>query len=275
MHEFRRRPAGFTLVELLVVIAIIALLITILLPSLGRARAQARLVVCGSNMRQMGVSIHLYAEDFGGLIPQGPPALHPFDFEGKDVATNQLWAGNGSTDDGPVTHPWTYIGLGTLKYHLNPEPSLFWCPSDNSASMATELPQFETEHNVFGSYYYRQVDYLPAGHEAGNIDNLGYHEVPDGDGTARIRVEALAVDANSFGKDPTFYRTNHKGKEVNVVYVDGSVAKFLVEDDRTLGLPAEAFPPGFSIKTHIDQLLSNADYSYITHPRDAPTLPGL
>jgi len=55
--------AGFTLVELLVVISIIALLIAILLPSLRKARDQAKLTVCLSNIRQVGVGMAYYGED--------------------------------------------------------------------------------------------------------------------------------------------------------------------------------------------------------------------
>jgi prepilin-type N-terminal cleavage/methylation domain-containing protein len=54
---------GFTLIELLVVIAIIALLISIILPSLGSARATARTVICQSNLRQLGVAIQGYIDD--------------------------------------------------------------------------------------------------------------------------------------------------------------------------------------------------------------------
>ncbi len=70
----RRSSLGFTLIELLVVVSIIALLISILLPSLTQARKQAKSVVCLSNLKSLGGGVLTYAADFNDRLP-GP--LHP------------------------------------------------------------------------------------------------------------------------------------------------------------------------------------------------------
>lgn len=71
-HKVLTRQQGFTLVELLVVIGIIALLISLLLPALGKARQAARTVQCAANMRSITQGMQAYAAQFKGAIPGSP-----------------------------------------------------------------------------------------------------------------------------------------------------------------------------------------------------------
>ncbi|MFA4044255.1 MAG: hypothetical protein HZRFUVUK_001041, partial [Candidatus Fervidibacterota bacterium] len=65
----RRMHRGFTLIELLVVIAIIAILAAILFPVFARAREKARQASCQSNLKQIGLAIFQYAQDYDERLP--------------------------------------------------------------------------------------------------------------------------------------------------------------------------------------------------------------
>jgi prepilin-type N-terminal cleavage/methylation domain-containing protein/prepilin-type processing-associated H-X9-DG protein len=68
-HRAKSNSLGFTLIELLVVIAIITVLISVMLPSLQKARAQAQSIKCLSIQKQMGVASLYYANDNRGILP--------------------------------------------------------------------------------------------------------------------------------------------------------------------------------------------------------------
>ena len=65
----KRQSLGFTLIEVLVVVAIIALLISILLPSLKKAREQAKTATCLSQLRQIGKAVGMYTSEFDDSLP--------------------------------------------------------------------------------------------------------------------------------------------------------------------------------------------------------------
>ena len=69
MRRRPRKPAGFTLVELLVVVAILALLISALLPSLGRAKTLARIATAHAELRGITMALHVYRHDNQQVLP--------------------------------------------------------------------------------------------------------------------------------------------------------------------------------------------------------------
>ena len=71
MNRQQRISRAFTLIELLVVIAIIALLMSILMPALSRAREQGKRAACMGNTKQMALAWNLYADDYDAKIMSG------------------------------------------------------------------------------------------------------------------------------------------------------------------------------------------------------------
>lgn len=120
MHLGRQKN-GFTLIELLVVISIIALLVSILLPALQKAREQAKVVVCRSNFRQLMMAGHAYASSWKGYLPGGRDS---YSLGYMDLP-----------DDWGVLYP-EYIDSGTF----------FYCPSTKN------LPGRPDWKIYYGSY---------------------------------------------------------------------------------------------------------------------------
>ena len=88
----RRRARAFTLVEVLVVVGIIALLVSILLPALSKARESANLIVCGNNQRQLMTAFRMFSGDHQGFLPGGYTDRQSSDPDWKDQAHRDvLW----------------------------------------------------------------------------------------------------------------------------------------------------------------------------------------
>jgi prepilin-type N-terminal cleavage/methylation domain-containing protein/prepilin-type processing-associated H-X9-DG protein len=145
MKSHRVERKGFTLIELLTVISIIALLAAILFPVFSRARENARRASCQSNLKQIGLAINQYTQDYDGRTPMGE--IYPFATSAETCASTYL-------PNLPLFNPYktqpTWMGY---IYPYTKSIQIYYCPSGPINSEALEWKNAPGSDRRFGYSY--------------------------------------------------------------------------------------------------------------------------
>jgi prepilin-type N-terminal cleavage/methylation domain-containing protein/prepilin-type processing-associated H-X9-DG protein len=240
----QNRQTGFTLVELLVVIGIIALLISILLPSLNRARETANRVKCASNLRQIGQAILLYSNDNRGAYPRtvahSPAGATESATWGTNYTGNDPYSGGaggtgaGSATNRPADNDVT-ASLFMLLRTQDITSEVFTCPSSNSEKDlyggGTNAPinrsNFTSNKNLSYSYQdpFPGTSAIGAGFKFNNTLGAEFAVAADMNPGTTNGDNIYTPNNTSSAKDMRLANSNNHDKDgQNILYGDGHVA---------------------------------------------------